>query len=115
MRVGGRRFAASGSEFDCFRLAHDERAGGAQHSDAGRILAGPVAPVERRIVLRWQVSGVDHILDADRYAVQRANRAVAGKMAVELPRLGNGAVRVQRGPGPHDGFPLLDPSEAVAH
>jgi len=47
MRVGGRRFAPSGSEFDCFRLAHDDRAGGAQHGDAGRILAGPVASVER--------------------------------------------------------------------
>ena len=46
--------------------------------------------------------------------MQRADRAVAGKMAVELPRFGNGAARVQRGPGPDDGFPLLDPSEAVA-
>src|ERR1700731_3096906 len=46
--------------------------------------------------------------------MQRADRAVAGKMAVELPRFGNGAGRGQRGPGPDDGFPLLDPSEAVA-
>jgi hypothetical protein len=36
-------------------------------------------------------------------------------MAVQLPRLGNGAARVQRGPGPDDRFPLLDPSETVAN
>src|SRR5271169_6860866 len=36
-------------------------------------------------------------------------------MAVQFPRLGNAAPRVQRGPGPDDGLPLLDPSETVAH
>ena len=61
-------------------LAEDDGTGGAQRRDAGGVLVGLAALEERRAVLGRHVGRVDDVLDADGYAVQRAD-ALAGRRA----------------------------------
>src|SRR3546814_9863696 len=54
---------------------------------------------KRRAVLGGHADGVDDVLQADRQAVQRADRAAPGTVLVELARLLHDMVAVEIGPG----------------
>jgi hypothetical protein len=88
VRVRGRRLASSGGKFDGLGLAQNDGAGSTQHGDAGGVLTGLVAAVDRRVVLGRQIRRIDHVLNADRDAVERVERAIPGKRPVPLACFG---------------------------
>src|SRR6185503_17720089 len=92
------------------RLAEDHAARAAQQRDAGCVPLRLVAAVDRRVVFGRHIRGVDHVLDADRYAVQRAAR----RLAVALAGFGKRALGVEIGPGMHFALALGDALEAGA-
>lgn len=90
------------------RLADDDGTGRAQCSHACRVALGPPAGEERRAVLGRIVGGVEHVLDADRNAVEGAYVIAAGEGGIGLPRHGEGELGVEVLPGLHLGFAGVD-------
>ena len=109
VRIGGdaRRHAG---EFAGHGLAEDHGACRAHQRDAGGVGDGPVAAIDRRAHLGRQVGGVDDVLDADRHAMQRAARGTA----VEVVRLAQRELGIDRGPGVDVLLARVDAREAVA-
>ena len=91
MRVAGERPAAAGGEFHGIGLAEDHRALAPRDADAGGVAALPQALVDRRVVAGRHVGGVDHVLHAERQAVQHAPDIGL----VDLAGVGEGQHRVK--------------------
>ena len=94
------------------RLADDDRARLAQAVHHRRVLARPAPLVEDRAVLGRQVARVDDVLQADRHAVQGAERAAGAAIAVGGLRLVHDIGRVEMLEGLHLGLALGDAREA---
>lgn len=50
--------------------------------------------IDARIVLRWQIAGVDNVLDAQRYAMQWTQLGTDLLRGVEIPRCRYGLIGV---------------------
>src|SRR5580658_5876874 len=74
-------------------LAHDDRAGSAEFTDANRILFGDVVDQDLRVRRGWQPGDVNNVLDSNGNAVQRAAAASGRKF------LFGGFGGIQRGIG----------------
>ena len=96
-RLAGREVRALGGH----RLAHDHRAGGAEHRDHRRIARRRAAGVQDGAVLGRHVRGVDDVLDADRHAVQRAGGTSFAPVPVARPRLPERVLGIEELPGLH--------------
>ncbi len=99
-------------EFGGDRLADDDGAGGAQLRHQRGVHAGAAAGVERGAVLGRVVLGVDDVLDADRDAVERPQRAAGPAVRVERIGLRAGMGGVDRGEGVDLALARLDPGKA---
>ena len=101
MRIGGGRVAADPGEFNGVRLAQQHAAGLAQKAHAGGVLLGPAALVARRVALRGQVHGIDHVLDRERQPVQYAARPAQFALPVSRARLAQRPLGVEGRERPH--------------
>src|SRR5579871_1817539 len=110
VRIGGGAGCHAG-ELGRYRLAQNDRAGSTQERNAGGIAGGPVAAVDRRAHLGRKVGGIEHVLDADRHAMQHA----AGRAAVEVARMRERKLGVEACEGMHRAFARRDAIEAGAH
>jgi hypothetical protein len=72
--------------------------------------AGP----ELRAELRWHVGGVENVLDADRYAMQRTGRPAAAALVVGGLRLPHRVVAIEKCPRLDIAVHLVDAFQTVA-
>ena len=107
VRIARRRWMV-GRELGGLSLAQNHRARGFQRHHARGIGFRAMAAVDRGVVFGRQLRGVDHVLDADRDAVQEA----AARRAVERSRLRECVFLVQERPGTHGFLARADALEA---
>ena len=99
-RIGvGRRDGGADAEFAHRRLAGDERAGRTQPLDDGGIGFRHAAGKGGEAGDRGHARRVDHVVDGDRQAVQRADGAQAAPLGVEMDALAAGEIGVEPGEG----------------
>ena len=82
-------------------LAHDHGASGAQPRDDRRVPPRRAARPQGRAELGRHVAGVEDVLDADRHAVERAQRLARLAMRVGGLRLPHRVLAVEERPGLH--------------
>ena len=113
VRVAGRRRPVEIGELGGVRLAEDDGAGGAQLRDHLRVDgAGPGIGAGRAAGARRPARDVDHVLDRDRNAVQRAAQAADRGFRVQHVHLRHGAVAVDQAPALHQRLDRLDAAKA---
>ena len=110
--IAGQRLAAAGGELHGIGLAQDQRPGTAHHRHRRGVLAHPQTVVDRRVMRGGIVRGVDHVLDAERQAMQRT---LWLRQLVQLACPADGVVRVDPQPGLYRGIARGDPGQAGAN
>src|SRR5215468_1058481 len=108
MRIGGRAREHAG-KLCGDSLAEDDGASRARNGDTGGITSRAVALVDRRAHLGRQVERIDHVFDADWYAMQRT----APQPAIERTGLRERMIGINGGPSLDGVFAYLDALEAV--
>ena len=86
-------------QFGGDRLAHDDGAGLSQKRDGRGIKGRGAARMQHCPILGRHVLGVEDILDADRDAVQRAQRGPTAPVKVGIARLLQRILRIKMYPG----------------
>lgn len=97
----------AGREFRRDRLTKDDRAGGPGECYACRITCGLMSSIDVRAVGSGHIYGVDHILDGQRHAMQRA----AHRRAVRKSGLCNCLIGIEMFPRLDSGLEFRDPLE----
>src|SRR5262249_55352165 len=82
-------------ELGGYRLADDDRPGGAQLRHYRGVVAGPTTGGERRAALGRVIRRLDDVLDRDRNAVQRPERMAVRAPLIEATRLRERMVTIE--------------------
>ena len=99
VRVSGLARRSRG-ELRRHRLAHDDAARSAEAGHRLGVARRGAAGVEHRAVLGRHVGGVDDVLDPYGYAVQGPDGPAGQALGVRGPRLREGMLGIEEGPGP---------------
>ncbi len=95
-------------------LADDDRAGRAQARNRRGVAHRLAAPEQRRAAFGLEVGGVEDVLDADRNAVQRADRLAVAAALVERARLRQRIVWIEMNEGAYPAVDRRDPLQTGA-